>query len=64
VQVIQNCGRNQFVDQHPPVLRIVAELHHVPMPVIRLQQMGLRATAHFSYVPDGCERHREGNEVT
>ena len=47
----------QFVDQYPTVLRVIAEFHHVPMTVFGFQQVSLGASPHLSYVPDGCMRH-------
>ncbi len=46
------------------MLRVVAEFDDVPVAIIRLQQVGLCASAHFSHVPDGGERHRKENAVT
>jgi hypothetical protein len=46
------------------MLGIIAKLDDVPMAVIRLQQMGLGASSHFSYVPDGRKRHWEERAVT
>ena len=41
------------------MLRVVAELDDVPLAVVRLQQVGLGASAHFSQVPDRGEGHRK-----
>ena len=60
----QEHGGEQFVDQDPAMLRIVAKFDHIKVAVIRLQQMGLRASSHFSDVPDGGERHQKENAVT
>jgi hypothetical protein len=46
------------------MLRIIAKLDDVPMAIIRLQQMGLGASSHFSYMPDGRKRHWEETAVT
>jgi hypothetical protein len=41
------------------MLRVVPKLDDVPMAVIRLQQMRLGASSHFSHMPDGRKRHRK-----
>ena len=46
------------------MLGIIAKLDDVPIAVIRLQQMRLGASSHFSYVPDGRKRHWEERAVT
>jgi hypothetical protein len=53
LEILQKRRRKQFVHQNPAMLGVVAELDDVPMAVVRLQQMGLGASSHFSYVPDG-----------
>jgi hypothetical protein len=58
----QDCGQ-EFVDENAAVLRVIAELDDVVIPVICLQQMGLGASSHFSDMPDGGERHRKENAV-
>ena len=62
LQVSQKYSRNPFVDENPPVLRIVEELDDVIVSIVGLQQVRLRSAAHFAQVPSCGERHRE-NEV-
>ena len=57
LQVFQKHSGEEFIDQNAVMLGIVAELYHVPVTVVRLQQMGLGASSHFSHQPDGVERH-------
>ena len=64
LEVAQQGGAEQLVDQDAAMLRIVAEFDDVPMAVVGLQQVGLGASAHFSHVPDRGERHRKENAVT
>ena len=64
LKILKQRGREQLIHQNAAVLRVIAELDHVPMAVVRLQQVGLGASSHFSDVPDGGERHREPNAVT
>jgi hypothetical protein len=45
------------------MLRIVAEFDDIPVTVVGLQEVGLCASAHFSQVADGGERHRKENAV-
>ena len=59
LQVIEQRAAQEFVDEHAPVLRIVAELDHVPIAVVGFQQMGLRASSHLADMTDGGERHRK-----
>jgi hypothetical protein len=63
LQVIQQRGGQKFVNQDPAVLRIVAELHYVPVAVVGLEQVCLGASSHFADLPDGSERHRKENRV-
>jgi hypothetical protein len=35
-QIIQKDGGDEFVDENPAVLRVVAEFYNVPLAVIRL----------------------------
>jgi hypothetical protein len=46
----------QFIRQHPLVLRIVAELHDVVVPVGTPHEMALRATPHPPYVLHRIDR--------
>src|ERR1022692_4017657 len=62
LEVSQENGGEQLVDQDASVLGIVAELDDVPTAVIRFEQMGLRPASHFSHVPDSRKRHE--NRVT
>jgi hypothetical protein len=39
------------------MLRIIAELDDVPMPVIGFQKVGLGASSHFSHMPDRRQGH-------
>ena len=64
LEIPQEHGGEQLVHQNSAMLRIVAEFDDVKVAVIRLQQMGLRASSHFSDVPDGGERHQKENAVT
>jgi hypothetical protein len=50
-------GRQEFVRQHPLVLRIIPELDDIVMTVFALHQMTLRSTSHTLHVSDGCCRH-------
>jgi len=45
--VIEQRPSHNLVDENAPVLRIVAELHHVLKTVITLQEMRLRSSPHF-----------------
>ena len=58
-QVFEKGRGQEFVDEHAVVLGIVAKLHHVPIAVIRLQQLCLGASSHSSHMPDGGKRHRK-----
>jgi hypothetical protein len=59
LQIIQKDGRDPLVHQNAAVLRIIAELHDVKVPVVALQQVRLRPTAHFPDQPSGVDRHRQ-----
>jgi len=45
------------------MLRVIAELNDVPLPIIGFQQVGLRPSTHLSDVPDSGERHWLENRV-
>jgi hypothetical protein len=64
LQIPQKYRRQQFVDEDSAVLGIIPKLNDVAAAVIRLQQMSLRSSSHFSDVPDGGERHQKENAVT
>jgi len=58
LEIGEQAGREQLIDQDAVVLRIIAELDDVPLAVVGLHQVRLGASSHFSDVPDGGERHR------
>ena len=64
LKILQKCGRNPFVDEHSAMLRIVAKLYDVEMPVVCFQQMRLRATTHFGISRDSVDRHERGSNLS
>ena len=50
-EVVQKYGRDPFIHQDPPVLRIVDEFDDVSMAVSGFEQVRLRPTAHFADQP-------------
>jgi hypothetical protein len=57
LQVIEEGGGDPFVDQYPPVLRIIEELDDVEVAIVAFEQVGLRATAHFPDEAGGVDGH-------
>ena len=64
LEVVEEYGREQLVDQDAPVLRVIAEFDNIRVTVVRLQQVRLGPSAHFPDMPDGSERHQKENAVT
>lgn len=58
-QIIEQSPAQKFIDEHTPVRRIVPKLDDIPMPVVRLEEVGLRAASHLAHVANGGERHRK-----
>ncbi len=61
LQVIEQRAAQQFVDEHAPVLRIVAELDDIPIAVVGFEEVRLRASSHLADMTDGGERHRRND---
>ena len=64
LEVVQQRGGEPLIHQDAAMLGIIAKLDDIPMAVIRLEQMRLSASSHFSHMPDGRKRHREERAVT
>jgi hypothetical protein len=64
LEVIEEDGGKQLVDEDAAVLRVIAEFDDVRVAVVRLQEVGLGSPAHFPDMPDGSERHQKENAVT
>ena len=64
LEIAEQPGSEQLIDQDAVVLGVIAELDHVPVAVVGFQEVGLSASSHFADVPDGGERHRLENRVT
>ena len=56
-EIAQEYGRDPFVHQDPPVLRIVEKLDHVAVAVGRLDQVRLRSAAHLADQAARINRH-------
>ncbi len=63
LEIFQKYGCNPLVYQNAAMLRIIAELNYVKVPVVALQQMGLSAAAHFSNQACRVDRHRWRSEA-
>ena len=63
-QVVQKRRGDPFIDQDPPVLRVVVELDDVGVAVGSLDQVGLRSSAHLADEAAGGNRHSVGSCVT
>ena len=51
LQMIQNFGGQEFINENPAVLRVILKLDDVEVAVVGFQQMGLRAAPHFADEP-------------
>jgi hypothetical protein len=56
-QVVQKGRRDPFIDQNPPVLRVVVELDDVGMAVGSFHQVCLRSSAHLADEAASGNRH-------
>ena len=55
--MLKNSGCNHFVDENPPVLRVILEFDDVKAAVVGFQQMCLRAAPHFADETGGVYGH-------
>ena len=67
LQMYENLGRHELVDENPAVLRVILKLDDVIVAVVGFQQMSLRAASHLSDEPARVYRHivcRESDSTT
>ena len=55
--MLQQSIGQYFIDENPPVLRIITELHDVELVVVCFDEVSLRAAAHFPNESAGVYRH-------
>ena len=57
LKVFEEHAGQPFVDQNAPMLRIIDEFNDIVTVIFALNQVRLRASAHFTYQVAGADRH-------
>ena len=56
--MVENSGRDDFVDENPAVLRVILKLDNVEVAVIGFDEMRLRSTPHLADEANGVYGHK------